>query len=100
MVSHQDKALGVEQRSQTYRLTDLRRLIHDAEVKVSAAENWVLHTHTGGGHNKLQEKKKVIFKMINNLHNVKQSFSHYPSHVIHYNSKVWGQTRKCRYFLL
>lgn len=83
MVSHQDKALGVEQRSQTYRLTDLRRLIHDAEVKASAAENWVLHTHTSGGHDKLQEKKKVIFTMINNLHNAKQSFSHYPSYVIY-----------------
>lgn len=54
MVSHQDKALGVEERTQTYRLTDLRCLIHDAEVKASAAEYRVLDTHTGGGHNQLQ----------------------------------------------
>ncbi len=55
VVSHQDKALGVEQRTQTYRLIDLRCLIHDAEVKASTAEYWVLYTHTGGGHNQLQK---------------------------------------------
>lgn len=66
VVSHQDKALGIEQRTQTYWLTDLRRLIHDAEVKASAAENWMLHTHTGGGHNQLQKKNVVIFTVINN----------------------------------
>lgn len=58
MVSHQDKALGVEQWTQTHRLTDLRCLVHDAEVKAPAAENWVFHTHTGGGHDQL--KKKTI----------------------------------------
>ncbi len=62
MVSHQDKVLGVEQRTQTYRLTDLRCLIHNAEVKASTAEYWVLYTHTGGGHNQLQRKRGKLYK--------------------------------------
>ncbi len=64
VVSHQDKVLGIEQRTQTYRLTDLRSFIHNAEVKASTAEYWVLYTHTGGGHNQLQRKRGKLYKTI------------------------------------
>lgn len=53
MVSHQDEALGVEQRPQTDGLADLRRLVHDAEIEAAAREYGMFDSHAGGCHNQL-----------------------------------------------
>lgn len=53
VVPHQDEALGVDERPQAHGLADLRGLVHDAEVKATAAKEGVLHTHTGSGHDQL-----------------------------------------------
>lgn len=47
VVPHQDEALGEEQRPQTDGLADLRRFVHDAEVKAPVCENGMLDAHTG-----------------------------------------------------
>ena len=54
MVPHQDKSLDIKQRAQAHRLADLRRLIHDAEVKPAPCEDGVFGAHAGGGHHQLE----------------------------------------------
>lgn len=59
VVSHQDKALGVEQRPQTDGLADLRRLVHDAEIEASAGEKGMLDAHAGGSDHQLGVRKHI-----------------------------------------
>lgn len=56
VISDQDKSLGVEQGSQTDGLTDLWRLVYDAEIKPPTCENGMLDAHTGGSHYQLEKE--------------------------------------------
>lgn len=58
MISDQDESLGIEQGTQTDRLADLRRLVHDAEIKTPACEDGMLDAHTGGGHYQLERERR------------------------------------------
>ena len=54
VIPHQDESLDVKQRGQAHRLADLRRLVHDAEVKPATREDGVFGAHAGGGHHQLE----------------------------------------------
>lgn len=58
MISNQDKSLGIEQRSQTDRLADLRRLVYDAEIEAATRENGMFDAHTGGAHHQLERERE------------------------------------------
>lgn len=54
MISDQDESPGVEQRAQADRLADLRRLVHNAEIKPAACEDGMLDAHAGGSYDQLE----------------------------------------------
>lgn len=59
VVSHQDEALGVEQRPQTDGLADLRCFVHDAEIEAPAGENGMLDAHAGSSDHQLGVGKQI-----------------------------------------
>lgn len=65
MVSHQNKSPGVEKRSETDGLADLRRLVYDAEVEPSTGEDRMFDAHAGGGYDQLKHQvTNSIFQLI------------------------------------